>query len=326
VGGRRRKLAEGPETPESKARATRELHRILSEEPGKVATIGGEGPRVRELVAMFLDHATESLKPLTVDFYQRHLDSFKAIWGDEWARDIKPRHILEWLAGKSWAPSTKRGAITSVKRTFSWAAKQGYLISDPVAHASKPPVKKRDVILTTSDFSAILAASSCAAFRDLLVVLMETGCRPSEAARVEARNFDPDEGTWVMEGKTSGRTGRPRVVVLTPVAVVLCRDLAAIHPTGPLFRNSRGDPWTRHAYGHQFRRLRAKLGLGKQTSAGGVRHLWITDALERGIPIATVAELAGHSGTAMIDKHYGHLSDRTDHLRTAVAKIRPPKG
>jgi integrase len=275
---------------------------------------------------MFLDHAKESVKPLTVEFYVRHLGGFGRAWGDEWAREIRPRHVLEWLAGKPWASSTRRGAVACVKRAFSWGTAQGYLASDPLAAMPKPPVRRRETIPTSADVEAILAASRCRAFRDFLVAVMETGCRPGEAARVTAREFDPDAGTWTMEGKTSGKTGRPRVVILTPLVTALCRDLARANPSGPLFRNSRGGPWTRHAYGHQFRRLRARLGMGKEAAAGGLRHLWITDALEKGVPIATVAEMAGHTSSAMIDRHYGHLAGRLDHLREAAGKVRPPKG
>jgi integrase len=49
-----------------------------------------------------------------------------------------------------------------------------------------------------------------------------------------------------------------------------------------------------------------------------LRHTWITDALEREVPVATVAELAGHKDLKMIQQHYGHLSEKRKHLQAAA--------
>lgn len=48
-----------------------------------------------------------------------------------------------------------------------------------------------------------------------------------------------------------------------------------------------------------------------------------TDALSKGVPDATVAALLGHSGTAMLHKHYSHLTSQATVLRDALSKLRP---
>src|SRR5207253_2570501 len=101
-----------------------------------------------------------------------------------------------------------------------------------------------------------------------------------------------------FDGKTSRRTGRKRVIHLQPEALEICRQLAAEHPDGPIFRNEDGAPWTKDAINCQIRRLRKRAGLGRDVFAYAFRHLFVTDALERSVPVATVAELAGHLGTA----------------------------
>jgi len=80
----------------------------------------------------------------------------------------------------------------------------------------------------------------------------------------------------------------------------------------PLFplRNSCGLPWTHNAIRIRFRNLRKKLGLPKGVVATAMRHTWVTDALEAGIPIATVSELAGHRSTRMVEQVYSKLSER----------------
>ena len=70
----------------------------------------------------------------------------------------------------------------------------------------------------------------------------------------------------------------------------------------------------------RFRNLRARLDLPRGVCAYVYRHGFCTDALEKGIPIATVAELMGHANTAMISKVYSKLSERRRHLAEMAAK------
>jgi integrase/recombinase XerD len=103
----------------------------------------------------------------------------------------------------------------------------------------------------------------------------------------------------------------------------LTRRLMKQHPEGPLFRGperSGGKPYTRNALRCRFRRLRKKLPHLKGVTAYTYRHSYITDALVRGVPVATVAELVGHADLRMIQDHYGHLSEKKAHLQDAARK------
>jgi len=54
------------------------------------------------------------------------------------------------------------------------------------------------------------------------------------------------------------------------------------------------------------------------------RHGFVTQALERGLSDAVVAELVGHANTTTIHKHYSHLSDSAKLLREAANKAVKP--
>ena len=111
------------------------------------------------------------------------------------------------------------------------------------------------------------------------------------------------------------------MVYLTPGMLDLCRRLIAKYPDGPIFRGPRGGkPLTRNGIRCRFRRLRAKLPHLKGVISYTYRHSYITDALERGVPVATVAELAGHKDLKMIATHYAHLSEKRTHLAEAARK------
>jgi integrase len=187
----------------------------------------------------------------------------------------------------------------------------------------RPGIAPRTKIVTRDQASTILASIRDESFRNFPMAMMETGARPSEMMRVEAAHLDLPNSRILMPGKTSRKTRKPRIIYLSAAAAELFSSLAAIHPTGPLLLNLRGKPWTRNALTLRFQRLRDKLGMGSEATAESFRHLFITDCLERGLSNATVAELAGHQSTAMIDQRYSHLHDRHEHLLQAVQTVRP---
>lgn len=50
-----------------------------------------------------------------------------------------------------------------------------------------------------------------------------------------------------------------------------------------------------------------------------MRHHFISKLVSAGIPLLTVAHLAGHKSTAMIERHYGHLAP--DQAADALAML-----
>jgi len=157
------------------------------------------------------------------------------------------------------------------------------------------------------------------AFKDFVFAMQETGSRPSEIARVNAADVNLVKGTWTFtKHKTGRKTGQPRIVYLTPIMIELTRRLMEEHPTGPIFRNRLGEPFTRNAIRCRFRQLRKKLPHLSGVISYSFRHSYITDALVNGVPAATVAELVGHKDLKMIQDHYGHLSQKHEHLRHAA--------
>jgi integrase len=70
-----------------------------------------------------------------------------------------------------------------------------------------------------------------------------------------------------------------------------------------------------------MRKAARSAGLSRRI-AYGYRHAFATDALAAGVPDAQVAELLGHASTAMLHKHYSHLSTRVKVLTDAAKVVR----
>lgn len=266
-------------------------------------------------------HAVE-----TRDWYHTYLQSFCDSCGGLSVQDLKPFHVTRWLADKAWGSTTQHQAISCVKRALNWAVDEGLLTDNPLKRVRKPPMQRRERIIDETEHQTILSAVKDEAFRQFLFALRDTGARPKEIRTVSKEHVNLGDGIWVFhQHKTKGKTGRPRVIYLTPAMTQLTKELMVQHPDGTLFRNSRGRPWTRNAVRLRFRNLRKKFPQLKGVTSYVVRHTYTTDALERGVPIATVAELLGHSSTRMIEQHYSHLAEKREHLRQAAIKATEPK-
>jgi integrase len=313
----------------SKAQAYRELHRLLADARAESRPRPG-GLTFREAVNRFLA-ATEAAvgrgekKPVTVEGYRRFLLPAASDFGQHPVASLKPMHVTAWLDAPRetpWNSTTRNNAITAVKACLNWARREGLIPENPLRDMAKPPARVAEDDLTPAKAAKILDAAGDRAFREFVTVAFATGARPSELMRLEARHVDFATGVAVMEGKTTGRTRRPRVIHVGAVAELLA-ELARERPTGPLLLNAAGTPWTRHTLAHRFGRLRNRLGLGREATAKGFRHGFATDGLEGGVPLATMAELMGHTSTAMLERHYSKLGKRAEHLREAAAKVRP---
>jgi integrase len=321
VDGRQVKLG-GPEL--TKTDAQKALNKILADDRRMKA--GAGALPVRDIANLFLTRCKRDLAPLTYSVYRFRLKTFVDAWGTMDAEAIRPHHVEEWLkARETWGPTMRHGAITAVKRVFNWAHKQGHLRDNALRDVEKPRPSRRERIMTPEQVEAVIAAYAPSnPFRLLLEALRLTGARPGELVKAEARHLDLAAGTLVLPGKTTRATGRLRTIYLPSGAVEILRDLAERNPDGALFRNRDGRPWTRDAIVCRFARLRKRLGMGPEATAYSLRHGFATGALERGVPIATVAELMGHASTAMISRHYSHLSERREHLREAAERATAP--
>lgn len=234
---------------------------------------------------------------------------------------LRKKHVKRWLHARGYNPTTANKALGAVKRAFNWAVEEEHIPKNPIAHVRKPKALTRDRTLTSEERDLVLGSIKDDAFRRFVDAMTLTGCRPGEIARVTAADVDFESGLWVLKRhKTAKKTGKPRLVYLSPEALAMTRELAAAHPTGPLFLNARGKPWTRNAVRIRFRRLRKKFPELKGVVAYTYRSSFATDALESGVQDATVAALLGHTNTATLHKFYARLSHRIDHLKDAAAR------
>lgn len=305
--------------------AEREFHRRKAE----ATKIEKSGATLESLADEFMDYIEREREPGTAHWYRRFLKSFLESAGKTTpAREIEPRHVTAWLAAHPpWGATTRHHVITAVKRLYAWGEREGLLDRNPLKRIEKPRAKRRETFITPEQADAIIASVKKVPFRNFLVALRETGCRPIEIRTLTIDHVNLDTGTWTVINKTRRFTGEKyRTIYLNKNMVEMSRHLMEGRSEGYVFRNTHGRPWQRAAIVQRFLRIQRDLKMGEEAIAYAFRHLYITDALEKGVPPATVAELVGHKSLDMIMRTYSKLKHRTDHLRDAAQMIRPADG
>jgi integrase len=132
---------------------------------------------------------------------------------------------------------------------------------------------------------------------DALVLLIDTGLRPSELWQVEARDFDHQViNIW----KTKNRNARS-ISMTRRVGDILLRR-AQRFPRGPLF------PFDNYWMEHTWDRMKAHMGLSADTQflPYTLRHTCISRLVQRGVPLKVVQEWAGHRNITTTMR-YAHL-------------------
>jgi integrase len=280
---------------------------------------------VRELVEKYLADGQRRLARSTFRVARDFARSFAEACGSLRAEGVQKHHVEAWIGRQgTWGATTEWDAKTRLVTLFRWGVDHGLLAANPIQGIRKPRVRSRGAeALVPPEAHAKLVEAASPALRDVLMALYQSGARPGEVITVTAREFVPEASVWVLTKHKTAHQGKPRIVHLTPGLVALCGELAARHPDGPLFRTSTGRPWCHTCHlAAQVRTLRRHLELPDTITPYGYRHSFATDALSSGVPDAQVAELLSHSGTAMLHKHYSHLTARARALKEALGRVR----
>lgn len=244
-----------------KAEAERKFHELMCrpEEPKP------QVDAVATIIDLFLDWTKKNRAEASFDWYQKRLQSFLDSLDPKTlpVGKLKAHHVHTWVdSHKTWGDTHRRGAMIAVCRCFNWAERLGHIVKSPVRGVEKPAAESPDLVIDPGQFTEILTYVK-GGFRDLLITAWDTGCRPQELLRVEARHVEVKHSRWVFPVKESKGKKLPRIVYLSERVLQLVQELMKAHPTGPLFRNEDGEPWSAMAVNCCFLRLQSAMGKAK---------------------------------------------------------------
>ncbi len=277
--------------------------------PSPAAAVEVEHPdrvdaAVRQLAGAWLaSHAS----PNTRSAYRRDLTDwlgFCADLGVEPLAALRP-HVDVWVRHLSeerrLAPSTVARRVAAIASFYRYAEELGVVAASPAARVRRPRTGEGHVELTPAlsreELLALLAAARAAGPRDLVVVLLlaMNALRASEALALDLEDLHEVRGhvTVLVRGKGGTET---RVPLPPPVVDAIDRLAAAEHrTTGPILRDANGQRMSRHSLARAVLRLGRTAGIPRPVRPHQLRATAITEALEAGVPLRDVQDLARHA-------------------------------
>lgn len=320
VGGKRVRLADGRK---NKKLALDKFHELMVE--ARINPVpDADRPTVLSIIEAYLDHAQRHLVARNYEEQRSLLQRFAEAYGFREVADCKAFHLQQWLdATPEWKSTwTLRRVAATVMRVFNWALKLGLIRCNPfhgVEYGEGTP--RRPV--TDAEFQALLRGAPGRRgrpFRQVLIFLRYTGCRPAEMAGLTWDQVAWSERRLLLpQHKTVKKTRKPRVIVLTPVVFKLLAHLKVRSEGEFVFINDRGNPWHRSALSLRLQRCRRRQGIPSDATLYGVRHKFGTDAILNGVDLTTTSVLMVHRSVRMTE-HYVHLDGEDGHLEQSMRR------
>jgi len=214
--------------------------------------------------------------------------------------NLTPKILCDWrdkLLSEGKANQTVRHHLALVSVVYSAAIKRFHIYEghNPVKLIEKPSVARtgRTRVVTPDELERIVAAleKPIAAYVRLG---FETGMRRGEIERIERGHLDPEGRTLLIP---ITKTGRPRLIPLSPDAVEWVKDLLGDGDKCPL----HGD----YVY-RRFKAQATKHGI-EDARFHDLRHSAVTRFFEKGLGHFEVAAISGHTTMQMLSR-YTHIS------------------
>jgi integrase/recombinase XerD len=213
--------------------------------------------------------------------------------------------FIAWRVETGARPRSTARQLSSFRRFFRWAVREGVLAEDPTAQIAMPKIgRSLPKSLSEAEVDALLGAPAVAdplghRDRTMLEVLYATGLRVSELVNLRYSQVNVNQGVLRIVGKGN----RERLIPLGEEAVRWLGEFVA-GPRGEilldrqteyLFPTRRGDRMTRQAFWHIIKRYAARAGVERELSPHTLRHAFATHLLNHGADLRVVQMLLGHS-------------------------------
>lgn len=238
---------------------------------------------------------------------------------------LRRRHVAEWRKRLEEKPSLvsrkKKGekrirprAPSTVNRDMAVLRAALAKVLSPGAPNSEaawqealrsiPNATRRRTLYLDRDQRRTLLAKIDAEAKPFVQALCLLPLRPGALAALTAGDFDKRTAELTV-GKD--KAGKPRRIQLAGEATKLLTDQTKDKlPTAPLFMRTNGKAWDKNSWKLPIQAAAKAAGLPEGVTAYTLRHSTITDLVNDGLPLLTIAQISGTSAE-MIERHYGHL-------------------
>ena len=283
------------------------------------------------LDGFFLSMAADGYSRNTIDVYQWGLGILCNYLDDPIVEKISPNNMIQFMAWvqteyipdrknkdrSPLSPASIENIWIAIRAFFNWAeceleinrpdkAIKRPKYSTPITH----PLTQEEIQLllkATEDNHKRLKKRD----RAILLLMLDTGLRVSEVARLRIRDVDIEDGSIEVLPYGTGKKTKPRIVFMgkaTRKAIWLyLSDREDNRPGDPVFLSIDNRPMNRNSIRITFKRLANKAGLNN-IYPHKFRHTFAVQFLRNGGNIYTLQRLLGHSTLEMV-KRYLQISE-----------------
>jgi len=272
----------------------------------------------------------------TLAAYRRDVAQFAA-----WLREAHGRSLaqaervdlqrhLAWRVERRAKPRTTGRLVSSLKRFFQFALREGLRADDPAADLQAPRIgRSLPKSLSEAEVESLLAApdtGNAQGLRDraMLETLYASGLRVSELVGLKTLQVSLDMGVVRVLGKGS----KERLTPLGEEAVEwIARyqrearpQLLGARKSDALFVTARGGPMTRQAFWALVKRHAQVAGIRGAISPHTLRHAFATHLVNHGADLRVVQLLLGHADISTT-QIYTHVA--RERLKSLHSKHHP---
>jgi len=292
-----------------------------------LTTTPGKSPGVRlstadDVAAAFLAGYGKA----TRDAYGRDLRAWGAFLGSLGVEPLQAHrvHVEAFCRGceaDGVAPSTLARRLTAISGFYAYGLDEGLVDRSPVARVRRPKVSDESARpgLDRLELRSLLCAAEADGARSaaLVCLLALNGLRVSEAVAAEIGELGHERGHRTLRILRKG--GKIATVPLAPRTAAAVALLIGDREQGPIFATRTGRAMDRHAAWKVIRRLARSAGLTDELSPHGLRHAFVTNALEAGVPLHLVQEAASHADPRTTIRYNRRRFSLDSHATYAVA-------
>jgi len=248
----------------------------------------------------------------TLESYRRDVRQF-ASWLDEaqgkalleaGAGDLQ-RHLAWQVESKRAKPRTTGRLVSSLRRFFQFALREGLRGDDPSADLESPKLPRSlPKSLSEAEVEALLDApdvETAQGLRDraMLETLYASGLRVSELVGLKTVQVSLDMNVIRILGKGAKERLTPLGEEASDWIARYQREarqqLLRARKSDALFVTARGGPMTRQSFWSLVKRHARAAGIGRAISPHTLRHAFATHLINHGADLRVVQMLLGHA-------------------------------